>query len=264
MEILSKNTASLVSSNSVVSTQMPMIKAAGDAPLFPPMKMIHDLGRQFTTENSKQKKHLAIYECPICKQPFRACVSAISRGYIKSCHCENARLFLERSIKHGLVKHPLYGVFKAMQQRCLNPKDKAYPEWGGRGITICDEWKNNFVSFYNWAIVNGYKKGLLLDRENNDKGYYPSNCRWITSNISNENTRLLRKTNTTGYRGISYIKTGERIKRWVAEIHYNGEKYRLGYHLTPEQAARAYNDFVIAHGTEHPLNIIRDGSGTSR
>jgi hypothetical protein len=252
-----KNIASPVSSTLGVSPQILMSKAAGDAPLSTNMKMIQDLGRQFTTEHSKQKKHLAIYECPICKQPFRASVSAINNGYIKSCHCENARLFLERNTKHGLCGHPLTAVYSAMKQRCLNPNDKAYPEWGGRGIGICDEWKNDFLNFYNWAINNGYKKGLKLDREDNDGDYNSANCRWVNDFISKQNTRIISAKNTSGYRGLTYIKTGRRLKRWAVEIHFNGKKYRLGYYLTPELGAQAYNDFVIAHGTAHPLNIIK-------
>jgi hypothetical protein len=219
------------------------------------MKMIEDLGMQLAT-NGKRKMHYAIYECPLCHKPFRARVAAIKNGQIKACRCNVVKMFIERNTTHGLVKHPLYSIFKAMEQRCYNSKNKQYPYYGGRGIIICAEWYNNFITFYNWSLSHGYSIGLLIDREDNNKYYSPDNCRWVTSIISNENTRLLRDTNTSGYRGVSYIKTGKRMKRWVAEIHSEGEKYRLGYHLTAESAAQAYNDFVIAHGTAHPLNII--------
>jgi hypothetical protein len=252
-----KNIASLVSSHPDSVSLMLMIKAAGDAPLFIPMKMIEDLGRQYPCEKSKSKTHMAIYECPLCGRPFRTRVSAIEHGIIKSCHCQNAKLFIERSTKHGLCKHPLYNVFRAMGQRCLNANDKAYSEWGGRGIIICNEWRGNFIGFYNWAIENGYKEGLLLDRKNNDLGYCPENCRWVTCQISNENTRLLRSTNTSGYRGINFIKTGKRFKRWEMSIMVGRKKYHQGYYLTAKEAAQAYNDFVIEHGTAHPLNIIK-------
>jgi len=251
-----KNTASLVSSSLVVSTQMPMIKAAGDAPLSVTMKMIKNLGQQLTP-NGKRKSHYAIYECPSCGQPFRTRVSAIKSGQIKACRCRVVKKFIERNTKHGLHKHPLYHIYSVMKQRCLNPNNKAYPEWGGRGIVICEEWENNFIAFYKWAINNGFNHGLVLDREDNDGNYSPENCRWINDFISKQNTRLINKKNTSGYRGLYFIKTGKRIKRWVAEITYNGKKYRLGYHLTPEQAAQAYNDFVIKNGTSHPLNIMR-------
>ena len=73
----------------------------------------------------------------------------------------------------------LYNVWKEMRQRCNNPKHNHYKRYGGRGITVCKEWDDP-EAFYNWAVNNGYKEGLTLDRINNDKGYSPDNCRWVT------------------------------------------------------------------------------------
>ena len=94
--------------------------------------------------------------------------------------------------KHGLTKHPLYCVWHNMKTRCYNPKRKAYKYYGGRGITVCDEWLFDFEAFYTWAINNGYKKGLQIDRENNDKNYNPENCRFITprENVRNRGKHI--------------------------------------------------------------------------
>ena len=95
---------------------------------------------------------------------------------------------------HGKSNTKLYRVWNSMKQRCLNPKDKFYFCYGGRGINICSEWldqENGFINFYNWAIENGYKEGLTIDRIDNDGDYCPENCRWISVS---ENSRKKRTT----------------------------------------------------------------------
>ena len=91
--------------------------------------------------------------------------------------------------KHNLRHHPLYDVWKSMKYRCHNPNNRVYKYYGGRGIAVCRGWLNNFKAFYDWAISNGYEKGLQLDRENNDSDYKPSNCRFVTSAVNNQNKR---------------------------------------------------------------------------
>lgn len=86
----------------------------------------------------------------------------------------------------------LYWAWKSMKQRCLNPRCKAYKNYGKRGISICDEWMM-FEPFFKWAITNGYKKGLDLDRQDNNGNYEPNNCRWIerVDNINNRRVTIL-------------------------------------------------------------------------
>lgn len=89
--------------------------------------------------------------------------------------------------RHSLNNHPLYHVWSSMKYRCST--DKSYGEnWKGRGISVCDEWKT-FMPFYNWAIKSGYKKGLVLDRIDNNGNYTPFNCRFTTYSIQNKNRR---------------------------------------------------------------------------
>ena len=76
-----------------------------------------------------------------------------------------------------------------MKQRCSNPNHKSYHNYGGRGIIVCDEWKNNYQAFYDWSMNNGYKEGLSIDRINNNGNYEPSNCRWTDKITQNNNTR---------------------------------------------------------------------------
>jgi hypothetical protein len=86
-----------------------------------------------------------------------------------------------------LYDHPLHDVWSSMKVRC-NSNRPSYESWNGRGIKVCDEW-NNFLPFYNWAINNGYKKGLTLDRINNNGNYEPGNCRFTTYSVQNSNKR---------------------------------------------------------------------------
>lgn len=128
--------------------------------------------------------------------------------------------------KHGLYQTPLYIVWLKMKDRCNNPHDVGYANYGGRGITISEEWNNDFVKFYEWAINNGYAKGLFLDRIDNEKGYSPDNCRFVTRKENNNNKRnniLLTvngKTQTIAQwaeeTGIKYWTLYRRVKRGLS------------------------------------------------
>lgn len=83
----------------------------------------------------------------------------------------------------------IYWAWKAMKQRCQNPRCQAFKNYGGRGIKVCDEWQD-FEPFLRWALANGYKNGLDLDRENNDGDYFPDNCRWISRRENVNNRRV--------------------------------------------------------------------------
>lgn len=99
---------------------------------------------------------------------------------------------------YGISKDPLYCVYNSMIQRCSCPTHHAYHNYGGRGITVCDEWRNDSKAFLSWAYSNGYEKGLSLDRIDNDKGYSPDNCRWVSSKAQNNNKRTNRKITVNG------------------------------------------------------------------
>lgn len=119
-------------------------------------------------------------------------------GKTISCGCyhrEVARKTAKiRFSTHGKSKDLIYFVWISMKNRCYSTNVKDYPNYGGRGITVCPEWKNDFMAFYNWAVENGYNKGLILDRYPNNKtgNYEPSNCRWATPLSSARNTRKVK------------------------------------------------------------------------
>lgn len=88
---------------------------------------------------------------------------------------------------HGLSKTRLYSVWCAMKERCNNPHNKSYQRYGARGITVTSEWQYSFETFYAWAMDNGYADGLTIDRIDNNRGYSPDNCRWVTVAQQNRN-----------------------------------------------------------------------------
>lgn len=111
----------------------------------------------------------------------------IQSGHTKSCGCLQKETRTAQK-KHGLSSHPLFRVWAGILARCYNPNRKSYKFYGAKGITVCDQWKNDFKSFYDWAIANGYQKGLEIDRINFLSGYSPENCRWATRKEQQRNT----------------------------------------------------------------------------
>lgn len=92
-------------------------------------------------------------------------------------------------IIHGKRHTRLYRIWANIKTRCLNPNDHHYGRYGERDITVCDEWKNDFQAFYDWSMSHGYADDLTIDRIDNDKGYSPDNCRWVTVSEQNQNKR---------------------------------------------------------------------------
>ena len=114
----------------------------------------------------------------------------LRRGYTKSCGCVRNLKSSERTKKHGMHGTNLYNRWKSMKERCSDMKNERY---GGRGITVCDEWKNDFQAFYDWSMSNGYSANLQLDRIDNDGNYEPTNCRWISAKKNRENSSTVHR-----------------------------------------------------------------------
>lgn len=108
-------------------------------------------------------------------------------GNTKSCGCLQRETMSKKFKTHGLSNTRLYIIWQAMKQRCYNPKYDYYQNYGGKGIIICDEWKSDFMSFYNWSMENGYNDSLSIDRIDINKNYSPDNCRWATPMIQSNN-----------------------------------------------------------------------------
>jgi hypothetical protein len=160
------------------------------------MRLVDLTGQKFNrltvierhSSNNAQNKPMWVCECE-CGNKTIVGGSELKTGNTKSCGCLNRELAKNRLFKHGMKHTKLYYVWCGMKDRCYNPKNKRYKDYGGRGIKMDETWKHDFTSFYTWAMENGYQEGLSIDRANNNEGYFPFNCVWSTVQRQNRNKR---------------------------------------------------------------------------
>lgn len=150
------------------------------------------LGPTETRDSHGRHRWLAKCECgKILELDSRDLKKRVNAGKPISCGCKKGALISEARKTHGMTKHPAYGVWHSMVQRCTEPTHRAWKNYGGRGITVCDRWLHSFENF--WADMGPtYEPGLDLDRENNNLGYSPENCRWVTRSVNCRNKRGAR------------------------------------------------------------------------
>jgi hypothetical protein len=189
-------------------------------------------------------------ECLGCGKTKSFRSDHLTRNAVTSCGCQNPFAF-----KHGMSHSPEYKIWDAMIQRCSNPKNAHYADYGGRGIVVCGAWKE-FVVFYR-DMGSRPSSRHTLDRENNDGNYEPSNCRWITQKEQLSNTR--RNLNFT-YRGET--KT---LKQWSENLgfNYHNVKYRIHNGMLFEVAivldAMTKDSLLTLHGaTKSVIEWCRD------
>lgn len=135
--------------------------------------------------------HITMWECKCdCGNTKTITGHALKQGFTKSCGCI--------SKKHGKTKTRLFNIWVNMRQRCYNSKIPEFHLWGGKGVAVCDEWRNDFKTFYDWAMSNGYTDELTIDRIDNNGNYEPSNCRWVTAKAQAMNLSSNHKITING------------------------------------------------------------------
>ena len=164
---------------------------------------------------------------------------SLLNGCSNSCGCLRREYIASKNFKHGFANRNnelerIYCIWSGMKKRCYSETDPGYKNYGGRGITICDEWKDNYPAFREWSISNGYSDELSIDRIDNDKGYAPDNCRWTTAKVQGNNTRVNHRVTYKGethtlsewsdITGIDDNRIGQRLKKGLPleKVFFNG------------------------------------------
>lgn len=158
----------------------------------------------------------------------------LKNGNTHSCGCLKKQMMHDKQFKHGDAcenETRLYRIWRGMVSRCYTPSATEFQNYGGRGICVCNEWKNDYQSFKCWALMNGYSDHLTIDRIDNNLNYTPDNCRWIS-----KNDQMLNKSNN---RLITFNGITKTITEWARDIGINRSSLRCRidrYHWPIEKA----------------------------
>jgi hypothetical protein len=200
---------------------------------------------------AKTKQRVVRFLCNCGKESNTLLLNLVS-GNTKSCGCLRKKTTSNRFKTHGLSKTGIYRIFHGMKNRCFNRNNQSYCDYGGRGISICQEWLDDFLLFHSFCLENGWKPGLEIDRINNDGWYQPDNCRFIPGVDNNRNRRILFKSNTSGYRGVSKIGPSYKVT-----VMHNGISFQKRGFKTAEEAARYRDDYCRSMGIDTKLNFFQ-------
>lgn len=153
-------------------------------------------------------------------------------GKILSCGCLNQENRSTNTRTHGDRHTRLYNIWTHMKQRCKNQNRDNFKHYGGRGIKLCSEWEKDFTAFRDWAMANGYRDDLTIDRNDGDGPYSPENCRWATKEDQANNTRRNHRISVYG----EELTIAEAAK--IYGVNYDTLQQRISRGVTPEEAIK--------------------------
>ena len=186
-----------------------------------------------------QKRTVWICKCD-CGNTKSVQSTHLRSGATTSCGCYHKERASQANKTHGLTRSSLHNRWKAIRQRCNNPNDPRYKDYGGRGITLCPAW-DDFEAFAKWAEENGYEPGMQLDRIDNNKGYSPDNCRWCTSAENNHNRR------TTS------LIDGIPLREFADLHHLDYQTVHYRYHRLRKSGQEITTESILAYANQLPL-----------
>ena len=209
-------------------------------------KLIGETWRKYPTEKSTQLATYGLFECQYCGKEWGCVVQSIKTGNTISCGCQRKGI----NKTHGLRSNKFYQTWYGMLQRCTDPKNKGYKDYGARGITVCEEWLNvsNFVAWCDLTYPN--IEDATLDRINNDKGYSPENCTWSDKTTQAINKRRM-KNNKSGYVGVIWDK---RTNKWRSSIIIDKKYKHIKMCETKEEAVQLRDQYIIDNNLPHKLS----------
>jgi len=147
-------------------------------------------GRLVAVKKIEEGKHAKwLFQCDCGNEHVAQQANVLGGRHTRSCGCLAREVAVTSNTTHGMCHTRVYAIYAGVKSRCRNKNNHAYSVYGGRGLTVCDEWLNDPQSFFDWAINNGYADNLTIDRKDNDKGYSPDNCRWSTAKEQSRNRR---------------------------------------------------------------------------
>ena len=179
-------------------------------------------------QSGNRKRYYWNCKC-VCGKTKEVRTDCLTSGDVKSCGCikkEQDKINLTKFHRHKLSNTNLWHVYYGILHRCYNTKDTHYANYGGKGVVICEEWKESFDNFVEWAFSSGYEQGLQIDRIDNDGNYEPSNCRWVSlkENCRNRGSNILVEYNG---KLVTLVEVSEILKRPYKEVYYQYRKYGI-------------------------------------
>jgi len=208
---------------------------------------IEEVAAKVTDSGKKYRR--AKVQCS-CGSYYEAEVYSLkSKKSTKCKECKDRTIGIKNT-KHNLSGTRIYTIWTGMLNRCYNETNSSYAWYGAEGKTVCAEWRDSFLAFKEWAMVNGYTDQLEIERLDSTKGYSPTNCTWATRTTQTRNTRCLHTTNTSGFRGVSKVSD----TKWYAYIGIDNKTINLGYYGSAIAAAKVRDAYVLEHNLEHTLN----------
>ena len=221
-------------------------------------KLIDLTGKKFgmltVVSLSKTRKNGAVWVCKCaCGKIVESRAGRLKRGMVKSCGCGKSAFISQHVTTHGLSQHLLYRVWTGMLDRCYKKDNSRFKNYGGRGISVCEEWLKVEV-FVEWAVYNGWKPDLQIDRVDNDGNYCPENCRFVTNWENSLNKTTLRSDNKSGYCGVSSCSRSS--KNFAAYIKFGLLRRHIGTFKTAKEAAIARDQYIIDNNLPHRLQVL--------